>query len=48
MRCPALPLPDLLRILQSRCRRMDILPESPVGSMFPSGRCCRPPRRQLL
>ncbi len=29
-------------------RRMNILPESPVCSMFPSGRCCRPPRRQSL
>jgi len=29
-------------------RRMDILPESPAGSMFPSGRHCRPPRRQSL
>src|SRR5690349_18374686 len=28
--------------------RIDILPESPVGSLFPSGRCCRPPRRQSL
>ena len=27
---------------------MRILPESPVRSLFPSGRCCRPPRRQIL
>ena len=30
----------------SLLRRMRILPESPVNSMFPSGSCCRPPRRQ--
>src|ERR1700752_98634 len=29
-------------------RRMYILPEAPVDSLFPSGRCCRPPRRQSL
>ena len=28
-------------------RRIDILPESPVLSMFPSGRCCRSPHRHI-
>ena len=35
-------------LVTSLLHRMHILPESPVRSMFPSGRCCRPPRRQIL
>jgi hypothetical protein len=32
----------------SLSRRMDILPESPVVSIVPLWKSCRPPRRQLL
>ena len=49
MRPSALMVSADVRILKSvLLRRMRILPESPVRSLFPSGRCCRPPRRQIL
>ncbi len=38
----------LMLIVHSLSRRMHILPESPVRSMFPSGRCCRSPHRHVL
>ena len=41
-----LPRQDLFCILPtSLLRRTNVLPESPVQQLFPSGICCRPPRR---
>src|SRR5262245_17229620 len=48
MRGSALSLRCAVRILTTRCCAGCILPESPACSMFPSGRYCRPPRRQSL
>ena len=41
-----LPPHDVFSILPiSLLRRTNVLPESPVQELFPSGICCRPPRR---
>jgi len=49
MRLPVLWRGMVIRILSARCRADAYPPRNHrYAALFPSGRCCRPPRRQSL